>query len=132
VTGHRLSVISVTDDCYSSDSAEMKNQECSTREVSSARSERCSILDFARENAVPSDNRTTVMIRNIPCRYTQEQLYKEMREYGFLFNFMYLPPARHSPGNLGYAFANFLCSDAAQRFIPEFAGHAFKQQPNSK
>merc|ERR1711971_266111 len=88
--------------------------------------------EFAEINARSQDQWTTVMIRNIPCRYSQDELYLEIAEVGFRFNFMYLPPARRSPGNLGYAFVNFVDPQDALAFVGAFTGHAFVCQPKSK
>jgi hypothetical protein len=77
------------------------------------------------------DTRTSVMIRNIPCRYNQTKLVQEIQELDLPFDFLYLPPAKHSRGNLGYAFINFENNDAAVKFIQVFAGQRFKAQPNS-
>jgi hypothetical protein len=75
---------------------------------------------------------TTVMIRNIPCKYSQELLHAEIRQFNIPFNFLYVPLARRSTGNLGYGFVNFNTADAAMNFIQIFQGHAFSRQPNSK
>jgi hypothetical protein len=88
--------------------------------------------EFADEHARSQELWTTVMIRNIPCRYSQDELYLEVAEIGFAFNFLYLPPARRSPGNLGYAFVNFVDPTHALAFVEAFTGHAFVCQPKSK
>jgi hypothetical protein len=88
--------------------------------------------EFADIHARSQDQWTTVMIRNIPCRYSQDELLLEVTEVGFQFNFLYLPPARRSPGNLGYAFVNFVDPSHALAFIDAFTGHAFVCQPKSK
>merc|ERR1719335_1089416 len=48
---------------------------------------------------------TAIMIRHIPCKYTQQHLLEEIRQYTEGFDFLYLPPARTSKTqkNLGYA-----------------------------
>lgn len=57
---------------------------------------------------------TTVMVRNIPCMYTQEMLMEEWKDSG-QFNFLHLP--RDSGGTiLGYAFVNFLKGEDAAAF----------------
>lgn len=86
-------------------------------------------VDSASE--APSGVATSVMIRNIPCRYTQTKLVEEIQELDLPFDFLYLPPAKHSRGNLGYGFINFETNEAAATFMQIFNGHKFKSQPNS-
>jgi RNA recognition motif-containing protein len=85
---------------------------------------------FCRRNQ--EDMMTTVMIRNIPCKYTQEWLIEEISS-GFTdqFNFFYMPVARKSPGCLGYAFINFVNEEDASQFLVAFENYAFPKQPNS-
>lgn len=74
---------------------------------------------------------TTVMIRNIPCRYVQEWLIQDITEISEQFNFVYLPPVKRGEGNVGYAFVNFATPDAARLFMDKFQGFSFPRQPNS-
>jgi hypothetical protein len=90
------------------------------------------IEELADERPMEENEKTTVMIRNIPCRYSQDELLDEITMLDLPFNFLYLPPARHSPGNLGYAFVNFVEPAHAALFIQIFSGHAFACQPKSK
>jgi hypothetical protein len=90
------------------------------------------VRDVARANAVPERDWTTVMVRNIPCRYSQNELLSEVAMLDLQFNFLYLPPARRSPGNLGYAFVNFVDHEQASMFIRLFDGHTFLYQPKSQ
>jgi hypothetical protein len=87
---------------------------------------------YAVENAKPESEWTSIMVRHIPCRYTQEHFFQELSEFGLPFNFLYLPPARRCTGNLGYAFINFVRAEDAEYFLRIFQGHAFKMHPNSK
>merc|ERR1719181_186892 len=74
---------------------------------------------FCRKNQ--EDMMTTVMIRNIPCKYTQEWLIQEISSgFSDQFNFFYMPVARKSPGCLGYAFINFVHEEDASRFLIAF------------
>jgi RNA recognition motif-containing protein len=75
---------------------------------------------------------TTIILRNIPCRYTHEGLVEEIDAIGENYDFFHLPPARRRRGNLGYAFVNFVDAESAQRFIKAFEGHIFDRQPNAK
>jgi hypothetical protein len=55
--------------------------------------------------------RTTLMIRNIPRKYTQRQLLADLNEaHAFMdsVNFFYLPADLGTGRNLGYCFINFI------------------------
>lgn len=70
----------------------------------------------------------TVMLRNIPCRYTQQDVLDLMALHGWdnLHNFFHLPTARsRCKGNLGYAFVGFEDSDMTKRFMREMKGVQF-------
>jgi hypothetical protein len=91
------------------------------------------IRDVAAEN--PVEHKTTIMIRNIPCRYSQEELCEEITRTRLPFNFLYLPPSRHnsnSHSNLGYAFVNFTKSRHAAQFLKIWDQHVWFFQPKSK
>jgi RNA recognition motif-containing protein len=56
----------------------------------------------------------------------------EVKELGLPFDFFYLPAARKTTGNLGYAFINFLNHDLAIEFLTVFQNATFKIESNSK
>jgi RNA recognition motif-containing protein len=58
---------------------------------------------------------TTIMIRNIPCRFRQRDLEQALRKYGLgQFDFVYIPRASlRAKSSLGYAFVNFPHPDLA-------------------
>lgn len=74
---------------------------------------------------------TTLLIRNIPNKYEQGKLVKELQGLGIPFNFFYMPPAKASKGNLGYAFINLLCHESAMLFARTAEGYEYKSCPNS-
>jgi len=71
---------------------------------------------------------TTVMLRNIPNRYTRDRLVERLAEkkFGGSYDFIYLPIDFNSKCNVGYAFINFRTPADCQRFFEEF--HNVKTQ----
>lgn len=72
---------------------------------------------------------TTLMIRNVPNRYSQELLVTELKELGFRdsFDFVYLPIDRITHWNVGYAFVNLLDAETATRCAEKLQGYTFKR-----
>lgn len=72
---------------------------------------------------------TSVMIRNIPNLYSQNDLKDEMEEMGFTgsFDFLYVPLDKGTNANVGYAFVNFLEASVAKKCMSVFEGHRFKR-----
>jgi hypothetical protein len=54
------------------------------------------------------DTRTTVMIRNIPIKYSDKMLLKELEEFNGKFDCVYMPYDFEKGGNKGYAFINLI------------------------
>jgi hypothetical protein len=71
---------------------------------------------------VPSDTRTTVMLRNIPNRYDRNALLALLDEQGFatLYDFVYLPMDFRNGVSLGYAFVNFVTYPQALEAVNRF------------
>lgn len=88
--------------------------------------------DAAGRNMIDAKDWTTVMIKNIPNKYTQDWLAQEILATGDLCNFVHMPMSKKRPSNLGYAFANFVSAGAARNFITCFEGHTWKKHPNSQ
>merc|ERR1719229_1723915 len=67
---------------------------------------------------------TTVMMRHIPGKYTQQKLMREINSAGFLgkYDFFCLPMQPQSRGNRGFAFVNFSAVEAAESFYAAFHG----------
>lgn len=66
---------------------------------------------------------TTVMLRNIPNKYTREMLVKQLCvDFNGLFDFMYLPIDFKNKCNVGYGFINFRTQDATEYFVKCFHG----------
>ena len=75
-------------------------------------------------NVASSGQVTTLMIRNIPNRYTQTELMSELKEAGFdnKFDFFYLPMDHETHANFGYAFINFVDEHDVEPFTKRFNG----------
>jgi len=71
---------------------------------------------------------TTVMIRQLPKYYEQEQLISEISVMGLEFDFLFVPKTKFGKGNRSYAFVNFVSASDAKKFIEEFEGHQFADQ----
>ena len=56
--------------------------------------------------ALGKETRTTVMIRNIPIKYTDEYLEKELEPFEGKYDCLYMPFDQEKGGNKGYAFLN--------------------------
>ncbi|CAE7236107.1 ML3 [Symbiodinium natans] len=72
---------------------------------------------------------TTMMIRNIPNRYTQREFVRELDGLGFegTYDFLYLPIDKGTLCNVGYAFVNFLEPVYAQRSMEVFHNYVFQR-----
>jgi len=67
---------------------------------------------------------TSIMLRNIPNRYTPEELLNEIDAQGFQaaldFDFFYIPTDFKTKRNMGYGFLNFCNSEKASHFRRAF------------
>jgi RNA recognition motif-containing protein len=72
---------------------------------------------------------TTLMIRNIPNRYSQRELIMELEDLGFAgaFDFLYVPLDKGTMLNVGYAFVNFVEPSWAEQCIRVFRNYRFKR-----
>ena len=68
------------------------------------------------------DTRTTVMIRNIPIKYTDSILTKELEEFKGKYDCLYMPYDFEKKGNKGYAFINFVNPLHILYFHEKFCG----------
>lgn len=83
---------------------------------------------------VPIEERTTVMLRNIPNNYSRQMLLDLIDSEGFTcqYDFIYLPVDFKSRASLGYAFVNLTSPPVAQRFWKTFNGFSNWILPSRK
>jgi len=81
-----------------------------------------------------ANERTTLMLRNIPNDYTRTMLTSLLNEEGFAgrYNFLYLPIDFHSGAGIGYAFVNLISNAEAERFLQHFSGFSAWSIPSRK
>jgi hypothetical protein len=74
---------------------------------------------------------TTVMMRNLPNKYSQQMLLEELQDAGFQqkfgFDFFYLPMDHSNSANLGYCFINFVDPAMANAFAAAFQGKKMRR-----
>jgi hypothetical protein len=68
------------------------------------------------------DTRTTVMIRNIPIKYTDQILTNALSEFSGKYDCLYMPYDYEKNGNKGYAFINFVNPLHILYFYEKFNG----------
>lgn len=80
------------------------------------------------------DDRTTVMMRDIPNSYCTDSLVHLFDLAGFsrMYDFVYLPMDFRTNLSLGYAFVNFVSNADAQRFIQALDGFSGWMSPSPK
>jgi hypothetical protein len=85
------------------------------------------IHDDSSRDAPP----TTMMIRNIPRRYTPEYLLMDLHDLGFdgTFDFLYIPTDKTTSACVGYAFVNFIDPCWAEQCMHSFKEYQFKRHP---
>lgn len=77
---------------------------------------------------------TTMMLRNIPNKYTQSDLLEEIDAAGFAgtYDFAYLPMDIQNHTNVSYAFINFVADAHASRFHGTFSERRFQTHQSRK
>jgi hypothetical protein len=89
-------------------------------------------LDYSRI-AMGVDRRTTIMIRNIPNKYSQQLLLNEINaHYVGCYDFFYLPIDFKNKCNVGYAFINFMDPLHILDFFKEFNGTRWRNFNSEK
>ena len=77
---------------------------------------------------------TTLMVRNIPTRFTSVSFLRILDETGFrtCFDFFYLPMDFRTGKNMGYAFLNFTTCAYASAFCSLFHGRRLRMTTSTK
>ena len=78
------------------------------------------------------DTRTTVMIRNIPIKYTDQILTNALNEFNGKYDCLYMPYDYEKNGNKGYAFINFVNPLHILYFYEKFNGKKWIHFESSK
>lgn len=74
-----------------------------------------------------TDLRTTVMIKNIPNKYSQKMLIQKLNQQNRqTYDFFYLPIDFRNKCNVGYAFVNFIDSLFLVRFYEQMNGNKWE------
>eukprot|EP00931_Biecheleriopsis_adriatica_P005592 TRINITY_DN107085_c0_g1_i1.p1 TRINITY_DN107085_c0_g1~~TRINITY_DN107085_c0_g1_i1.p1 ORF type:complete len:404 (-),score=77.12 TRINITY_DN107085_c0_g1_i1:367-1578(-) len=90
--------------------------------------------DAAGEFTGNESDVTTIMMRNLPNKYTQQMLLEEVDQAGFAgsYDFFYLPIDPETRANRGYAFLDFKEPATAARFKQCFEGQSLRMFKSSK
>jgi len=88
----------------------------------------------APDPKAPIEERTTLMLRNVPNNYTRSMLLSMLDGEGFVggYDFLYLPMDFTSGACLGYAFVNLVVPAQVGRFWRAFDGYARWTVPSRK
>ena len=78
------------------------------------------------------DLRTTIMIRNIPIKYTDNILNETFKEFHGKYDCLYMPYDHEKKGNKGYAFINFVNPLHILLFYEKFNGEKWVHFESSK
>jgi len=83
---------------------------------------------------ISPDQVTTLMIRNLPRRYSEEALIYELEAFvtSDSYNFLYLPWDTPRSSNVGYAFVNFVDAPTAARVCQNLNGRLWRFALSSK
>lgn len=81
-----------------------------------------------------SNQPTTLMFRNVPNCYTQDDFLSELEEFGFggAFDFAYLPMDKSSKASVGYAFVNFVSPSCVASLLEGEHGLRFSRHRKNK
>ncbi|EGF77833.1 hypothetical protein BATDEDRAFT_27110 [Batrachochytrium dendrobatidis JAM81] len=88
---------------------------------------------FVQNIAIGKETRRTIMVKNIPNKFTQEMFIDLLNESHLgCFDFVYLRIDFKNKCNVGYAFVNFINADAVIRFADRFVGRMWGKFKSEK
>jgi len=103
--------------------AQQERSEASGSQGNSEVSPQSGVDASGAEGAVSPVGFTTVMLRNIPNKYTREMLVKQLSvDFRGRFDFVYLPIDFKNRCNVGYGFINFRTTEDCEDFVNRFNG----------
>eukprot|EP00397_Hematodinium_sp_SG-2012_P021729 GEMP01022468.1.p1 GENE.GEMP01022468.1~~GEMP01022468.1.p1 ORF type:complete len:494 (+),score=129.28 GEMP01022468.1:178-1659(+) len=91
-------------------------------------------LRLSKAEEVELGDATTIMLRNIPNRYTREMLIDEFESNDVLKNtdFFYLPIDLRHRRNVGYCFLNLVSTEAVADFVSKFDNFKLEKVKSGK
>lgn len=108
--------------------ADVSDDEASTPRAGDRTTSLCWADESDDEPAVVEveEEKTTVMLRNVPYNVSRDSVTKMMDDAGFngLYDFIYMPIDFRSKSGFGYAFINLVSNAAAEQFFAHFNGFA--------
>lgn len=83
-----------------------------------------SYSDYEATCADEKEQRTTLILRNVPYSCTQDHLFNLLNSQGFecCFDFLYMPTDLRNRSCFGYAFVNFTTPEEASRAMTRLNG----------
>eukprot|EP00746_Dinoflagellata_sp_MGD_P125667 gnl/MRDRNA2_/MRDRNA2_60489_c0_seq1.p1 gnl/MRDRNA2_/MRDRNA2_60489_c0~~gnl/MRDRNA2_/MRDRNA2_60489_c0_seq1.p1 ORF type:complete len:303 (-),score=56.49 gnl/MRDRNA2_/MRDRNA2_60489_c0_seq1:550-1458(-) len=102
----------------------VKPRQSKCQAVNHAKAAKKQDLKKFNKGAVSKDTATTLMVRGIPCSFSQETLLAVIDDAGFTgkYDFFYLPRDEKKRSSLGYAFINFVDQESADLCTSTFTG----------
>lgn len=88
----------------------------------------CPVQASPRED----EQRTTLMVRNVPSWYTQEMLLMEWPIEGTGYDFLYMPHSTSTKQTSNYVFINFLTEELARAFMQKWHKQRLSLVPTPK
>jgi len=89
--------------------------------------------EFALDvDTLEHEARTTLMIKNIPNKYSQKMLLAALEGHRGNFDFFYLPIDFKNKCNVGYAFINFIRPQYIPPFFKQFNGRTWEKFNSQK
>ncbi|KAF9969845.1 hypothetical protein BGZ73_007620 [Actinomortierella ambigua] len=116
-----------------SPSSLVSSAEKPSSKLSGRNSNKGPLSDLIEGNEGPNDRRTTLMVRNIPNKYTQQMFYEWINDtHHGKFDFLYLRIDFKNKCNVGYAFVNFVSVEVIESFAQAHVGRKWPRFNSDK